>query len=505
MKKGDKPGTVYLVGAGPGDPGATTLRAVECIEQADLILWDYLVSPETVERASPSAELVRLGKPNSGRTLKPHEITKLMIEAASEGRSVARVKSGDASVFGRGADEMDALREAGIPFEVVPGITAGLAVAAYCEIPVTHHADASAVALVTGRERDNKSAIQLDRGLAEFPGTLIFYMGVKRAAEWSRALIDQGKPADTPVAIVRWCSRAEQQTVRCTLATVGEAIEESQMRPPALFVVGPVVDHAPALSWFESRPLFGVTVLVPGSKRTSAKLHKALTAIGANVILAPAIQIAEPEEWAPVDAALERLNEYDWLVFSSANGAHFLLRRLFECGRDIRWLHHVRLAAIGPGTAERLAEYHLRADFVPEEYTAEALAEALAGNARKRRFLLVRASRGRDILADRLRSAGGEITQVVVYASVDVATADPSVTEALKAGEIDWVTVASSATAGSLDRLYGRTLKNARIASISPLTSSALRELGYEPAVEASEHTMQGIADAILRHHESGV
>lgn len=498
MDAPNTPGTVYLVGAGPGDPGAITLRAVECIRTADYILWDYLVNPAIVEHASPSAELVHLGKPKTGRALTPDEITALMLEAAKAGRSVVRLKSGDASIFGRGADEMDALREAGIPFEVIPGITAGLAVAAYCEIPVTHHADASAVALVTGRERDDKTDIQLDKGLAEFPGTLVFYMGVRKAPKWSRSLIEQGKPADTPVAIVQWCSRVQQQTVRCTLGTIAEAIEENGVRPPALFVVGSVVHHAPDTSWFEARPLYGSTVLVPGSTRTSAKLRDRLTSHGANVVLAPAIEITGPEDWTPVDTALDQLSKYGWLVFSSANGVDFLMQRLLDHGADVRRLGNIKLAAIGPGTAERLAEYRLRADLVPETFTAEALAEALSSHARGQHFLLVRASRGREVLADQLRAAGGQVTQIVVYASVDVEEPDTEVAEALARGDIDWVTVASSATAASLDRLYGPSLEKARLASISPLTSAALRELGYAPTAEASLHTMEGIADSIL-------
>jgi uroporphyrinogen III methyltransferase/synthase len=498
------PGTVYLVGAGPGDPGAITLRAVECLQTADLVLWDYLVNPVIVEHASPSAELIRLGKPASGRALTPEEITEAMLEAARAGRSVVRLKSGDASVFGRGADEMEALRNAGIPFEVVPGITAGLAVAAFCEIPVTHFAAASAVALVTGRERDEKTSLQLERGLAEFPGTLVFYMGVRKAPEWSRALIEQGKPSDTPVAIVRWCSRVEQKTVRCSLATVSEAIEEHGVRPPALFVVGPVVGHAPAISWFEGRPLFGTTILVPGTQRTSAKLRGFFTSHGARVILAPAIRIEEPDDWSQVDDALGNLEGYDWLVFSSSNGVDYFMRRLFELGADTRRLGGVKVAAIGPGTAERLSEYHVNADLVPETFTAEALSEALTPHAAGQRFLLARASRGRDVLAERLTDEGAEVTQAVVYTSAGIDDADPQVAEALEKGEIDWVTVASSETARSLNRLYGSSLAKTRLASISPLTSAALRELGYEPAVEAAVHTMQGIADAVLRHHQSG-
>jgi uroporphyrinogen III methyltransferase/synthase len=247
-------GTVYLVGAGPGDPGLITLRAVECLGQADLVLYDYLVNPATLEHAAPTAELVCLGHHSTGRALTPEEIVARMLEGARCGKTVVRLKGGDPSVFGRGGDEIEALRSAGIPFEIVPGITAGLAVAAYCEIPVTHHVDASAVALIAGQERQSKAASHLDYGvLASFPGTLIFYMGVRRAEQWSRALIEHGKPPETPVAIVRWCTRPEQRTVRCTLETVTRVVEDQGVRPPAVFVVGPVVERAPALSWFDSR------------------------------------------------------------------------------------------------------------------------------------------------------------------------------------------------------------------------------------------------------------
>ena len=248
------PGTVYLVGAGPGDPGLLTVRAVECLGRADLVLYDYLVNPAALKHASPSAELACLGGHGMGRSFTPDEINVQMVEGAQQGKTVVRLKGGDPSVFARGADEREALRGAGIPYEIVPGITAGIAAAAYCEIPITHHEDASAVALIAGRERQGKSASCLDyAALANFPGTLIFYMGVKKASQWSLALIEHGKLPETPVAIVSWCTRARQQTVRCTLATVAEVVAEQGISPPSLFVVGKVVDRAPQLSWFAER------------------------------------------------------------------------------------------------------------------------------------------------------------------------------------------------------------------------------------------------------------
>ncbi len=493
------PGMVYLVGAGPGHPGLITLRGIECLRQADVVLYDYLVNPAVVEHAPLSAELVGLGHHKMGRALSPNEITARMLEEARKGRTVVRLKGGDPSVFGRGAEEEEALRAAGIPFEIGPGITAGLAVAAYCEIPITHHEEASAVAMIAGRERDEKGESHLSRGLAEFPGTLIYYMGVRRAAEWSRALIEQGKSPDTPVAIVRWCSRAQQQMVRCTLEAVPEVVETQEIAPPAVFVVGSVVDRAPQVPWFAARPLISARILVTGSPGTAEPLRDGLGALGAEVITRPTIRVTDPPDWAPVDAALDRLDQYDWLVLSSANGVDYLFRRLHDRGGDVRRLGPVKLAAMGSGTAERLARYSLRADLVPEQFVAESLARALVTEAGGRRFLVARTNRGNQMLADELERAGAHVDQIVVYGSADVEEPDPSMVAALSSGEIDWVTVTSSAIARSLVRLYGDALRKARLASIGPLTATTLRELGYEEAAEASPHTTAGLIDAIVR------
>ncbi|MFP4623989.1 MAG: uroporphyrinogen-III C-methyltransferase, partial [Gemmatimonadota bacterium] len=370
-----KPGTVYLVGAGPGHPGLLTLRGVECLKKADLVLYDYLANPSLVEHARPGAELVRLGHHNGGPRLTPNQITAAMVEGALAGRCVVRLKGGDPAIFGRLADETEALRKLDIPYEVVPGITSGLSIAAFAEVPLTHHDDASAVALVTGRERSGKEESNLDyRALAAFPGTLVFYMGVRGVARWSGALIEHGRAPDTPVAIVRWCSRARQQTVRCTLETVTEVVESHNVRPPALFVVGKVVAHSPSLSWFQSRPLFGATVLVAGSAGTSARLREQLAEQGAEVIVQPAIRVVDPPDWSAVDAAVDRIGEYDWLVFSSPNGVEGLVRRVFDQGGDARRLSGPQMVALGSGTADRLEAYHLRPEIVPEIFRPTQLA-----------------------------------------------------------------------------------------------------------------------------------
>jgi uroporphyrinogen III methyltransferase/synthase len=493
------PAMVYLVGAGPGDPGLLTLRAAECLRQADVVLYDYLVNPAVLEHASPGATLVPLGHHKGGRALTPDQITDRMVEHATAGRTVVRLKGGDPSVFGRGGDETAALRAAGVPFEIVPGITTGLATAAYCEIPITHQDDASALALIAARERDDKTTSIVDyTALASFPGTMVFYMGVGRAADWSGALMAHGRSPDTPVAIVRWATRPEQEFVRCTLGTVVDVVSARDIQPPAVFVVGDVVDRAPDRSWFTSRPLFGLRVLVPGSPITAQKLRAHLSTLGADVVLAPVIQITELPDRGAVDGALDRIATYDWLVFSSANGVDALLRRLHQRGDDARRLGTTKLAAIGSGTADRLAVYGLRADLTPEQFVAESLAAALEGHAPGKRILLVRASRGRDVLADALTAAGATVDQVAAYGSVDVEEPDPNVVAALTAGTIDWITITSSSTAQALVRLYGDALRGVRCASIGPIASATLRTLGHAPTAEATPHTTDGLVAAIV-------
>ena len=500
-----KPGQVYLVGAGPGDPGLITLRGVDCLRRADLVLYDCLVNPAILDHVTPSAEVVCLCRRPGQRAMPQEEVNARMIEAARLGRTVVRLKAGDPDLFGRSGEETEALRAAGIPFQTVAGITAALAAASYAEIPITHARHASAVALVTGQESQGKAGRPLDYGLlADFPGTLVFYMGESSAGRWSEALIRRGKPPETPVAIVRRCSWNDQQTVRCTLGAVARVIAEHGLRPPVVIVVGEVVSLAPEVPWFAARPLFGTRVVITRPRDQARQLWERLTELGAQVEIQPAIEISEPADWTPVDDALGELDRYDWLVLSSANGVRYLLDRLLETKGDLRRLAGIRLAAIGPATAEELARYRLRADLVPGQYRAEALSAALAGEASGRTFLVARASRGRDVLAQELRAAGGTVNEIVVYSSTDVERADPNVAAAVSAGEIDWITVTSSAIAKSLVRLFGDELRRTRLASISPITSQVLRDAGYEAAVEATRYTMDGLVEALLAFGQDG-
>lgn len=498
-KRTDSPiGHVYLVGAGPGDPGWITLRGVECLRRADLVLYDYLVNTQILRHAAPTAETICLGQHGSKKLPSQQEINSRMVEAARQGRTVVRLKGGDPAIFAHLYEETSALNAAGIPFEVVPGITAALALGSCLGIPLTQREHASAVALITGHEGEGKTPA-LDYGaLASFPGTLIFYMGVTRASEWTSALLERGKPSATPCAIVRRCSWPDQTALRCTLGEVSRVLAARHVRPPVLVVVGDVLTLEPLTTWFTSRPLFGQRIVVTRPTDQAGDLCDRLLELGAQVMSQPAIRISPPADWRPVDQALAALDQFDWLVFSSANGVRFFLDRLLAGPGDLRCLARLRLATIGPGTSQELARYHLRADFTPDEFQAEALADALAAKAANQRFLLIRASRGREVLAEKLRAASCQVEQVVTYQSSDETVVDPAVQLALGQANVDWITVSSSAIARSLARLLGDQLRTARLVSISPITSATLRELGFEPAAEASEYTMQGMVNAIL-------
>jgi uroporphyrinogen III methyltransferase/synthase len=519
----ESPGKVYLVGAGPGDAGLITWRGVECLRNADAVLYDYLVNPAILRHAPSHAQLICLGrhrqatekndaaaKKNSrDRIWDQAEINAQLVKLAHEGQRVVRLKGGDPVVFGRLAEEAAALEAAGIDYEIVPGITAALAAGSCAGIWITQRDNASAVALVTGHEGDSEHAPPLDyQALAAFPGTLVFYMGVTTAREWTAALLAAGKPAATPAAIIRRCSWPDQTTIRCTLGTVVEQIDTARLRPPVIVIVGDVAGSlsvgekagmmAPA-SWFTRRPLFGKRILLTRPIDRADALWQPLTELGADCLVQPAIEVSPPDDWQPVDAALARLAEFDWLVFSSVNGVQFLLDRLLATGGDVRKLAGIKLAAIGPGTTEELAKYHLRVDGQPAEvYRAEALAELLAKNARGKSFLLARASRGREVLAETLRAAGATVEQIIVYRSTDVAQPDAEIFSALKAGRIDWTTVTSSAIARSLAKMFGEDLRKTKIVSISPVTSATLRELGFPPAAEAKQYSMEGVVSAIF-------
>lgn len=497
-------GRVYLVGAGPGDPELLTLAGARRLREADVVLYDYLANDALLRHASPAAESVCLGRHGAGKLWTQDEINARMIAEARAGRTVVRLKGGDPSVFGRIAEEIAALTSAGVQFEIVPGVTTAVAAGAYAGVTITDRDHASCVALVTGHDRsdDDPSGTADFAKLAAFPGTLVVYMGVTNAPEWSRRLMEAGKPPETPVTIVRRCSLPDQQTVHGTLGELPTILAPKKMRPPLVVVIGDVAGADDEANWFTRRPLFGKTVVNTRPAGQGGAMTQRLEDLGARVIEHPVIEITRPDDLAPLDGAIDRLAEYAWVVFSSRNGVDALLERMHERGRDARSFGAAKLAAIGPATAESLGAWRLCADLVPDEYRAEALAERLSGEAAGKKVLLIRASRGREVLAETLRDAGAEVDQIVAYVSRDVTTADPGVAEEIAAGRIDWITATSSAIARASAKLFreaiGASTNPPRFAAISPLTAAALEETGCGASAIATEYTADGLIDALL-------
>ena len=494
-------GTVYLVGAGPGDPGLLTRRGAELLARADVVVYDHLASPGLLDLAPAGALRICAGKSIGHCTMAQPEINRLLVEHARRGRTVVRLKGGDPYVFGRGAEEAEHLRGEGVPFEVVPGVTAAVGVTAYAGIPLTHRDAASAVAFVTGHADPELGRLDWD-ALARFPGTLVVYMGVTRLEALCAALVRRGKPADTPAALIQSGTLPTQRTVVGTLADLPGKAAALGIGPPALFVVGDVVLRRPDLTWFEDRPLFGARVLVTRPADEAAGAAASLEALGAEVLVAPTVTIAPVEDPTDLDRAIGKLDQFDWLVFTSGNGVRFFLDRLATLGLDLRVLGRLKLAAIGPATAEALARYHLRADLVPGEYRSEALADALAERAAGRRVLLARADRGRTVLKERL-DAVAQVEQVAVYRNADADALPADVAARLSDGSVDWITLTSSAITERLHALMPAAARPRigsmiRLASLSPVTTATAEALGWSVAAEAKVYTWPGLVDAVV-------
>ena len=498
-------GIVYFVGAGPGAPGLLTLRGAECLRRADIVLFDYLVNPELLAHTADSAEKLCLGR--HGRSTKwPQEaINKKLVEEAKLGKIVVRLKGGDPMVFGRAAEEVGTVARENIPFEIVPGVTAALAGAAYSGIPITDRNHASAIAFVTGQENPTKESSAIDYGaLARFPGTLVFYMGITTSQHWTSKLIENGLPADAHVTLLRRCSWPDQQAIHCRLDEVADRVTPySKFPPPAIAIVGTTGERM-IESWFEQLPLFGLTVLVSRPRHQAKEMSDHLRELGARVLLQPALRIEDPRDWQGVDDAILNLDRYDWIVFSSTNAVHQFMKRLDHLDRDIRALGSLKITAVGPHTAAALREYQLKPDLIPEDgYNAESVAALLEPFADGANFLLPRASRGREALENRLREAGGNVQSVVAYEHLDETTANPEVLEELAEGNIDWLVMTSPGIARSLDKLLGKHLSKVKTATISPLTSQAVRALGWQVAAEAETATSEGIVAAIVNEAQA--
>jgi uroporphyrinogen III methyltransferase / synthase len=490
---------VYLVGAGPGDPGLITVKGRRVLEQADAVLFDHLANDALLDLAPPHAERVYVGKKKSAHAFSQEEICAMLIERARRGWNVVRLKGGDPFIFGRGGEEAEALADAGIPFEIVPGVTTPLGIAAYTGVPLTHREHTSAVTFVTGHAVDE---IDWDRvGMSE---TLVLFMGLTTFPQIARELIARGRAADTPAMAVRWATRPDQETLVGTLATLPKLIEEGHMKPPATIIVGEVVRLREKLDWFERLPLFGQRIVVTRARGQAEALSSKLAELGADVIELPTIALAPPVVLPPVSLteAITRLQTYDWLIFTSANGVKFFIEALDRSASDLRLLR-AKICAIGPATRAAIEALHLKVDLIGKQYVAEGLLAAftpydLAGA----RIMLPRAAVARDLLPAELARRGALVDIVEAYRTVaPEGLAERALNIFNAPRKPDWITFTSSSTVQNLVAAVGpELLHGVKAASIGPITSGAARAAGIEVAVEAREYTTDGLVAALLQY-----
>lgn len=499
-------GIVYLIGAGPGDPGLLTLRGAELLGQADVVIYDYL-APEKLLALAPSAEKIYVGKKGPAHALPQEQINALLIEKAKAGKNVARLKGGDPFVFGRGGEEAEALVAAGIQFEIVPGVTAAIGGLAYAGIPVTHRDFNSSFTLVTGHEKE-ETASDIDwNTLAKLP-CIAFYMGAGNLPRITERLLKAGMNPDTPAATVQWAATPRQRTAVATLATINDEVTRADISSPAITIFGKVVSLRHTLNWFESRPLFGQRIVITRSRHQASDLSSKLSILGADVYEAPTIEIAPPDNGSDVDLALDEAAQCDWIIFTSINGVRAVKDRLLATGRDVRTFGDAKIAAIGQPTAAAIFdELALHVDLCPKQFLAENLADELlaADSMSEKRVMLLRADIGRQIVVDRLTAAGALVRDVSVYETRRPQALPPRVLELLQANQIDWITFTSSSTATNFFALFGgnKLSPQTKIASIGPITSQTLRDLGIPITVEARRSDIDGLVEAILSHKDS--
>ncbi len=484
---------VYLVGAGPGDPELITWKGRKALGIADTVLYDHLAPDALLDLAPKRAERVYVGKKKSVRAFAQEEICAMMIERARRGLNVVRLKGGDPFIFGRGGEEIEALAEAGIAYEVIPGVTSPLGIAAYTGVPLTHRDHTKLVTFVTGHD-----AGAIDWSKVGQTETLVIFMGIFFIREIASQIMKYGRDGGTPAMCVRWGTRPDQQTVTGTLATIADRIEEAGIRPPATVILGEVVKLREKLTWFERLPLFGREVIVTRSKEQAPELSEKLRAVGAGAIEFPVIEIQPPADPGPLDRAIENLAAYDWLIFTSVNGVRYFLDRLDASPQDLRSLR-ARVCAIGPATRCAIEALHVKVDVMPEEYVAESLVQVFSQmDLRGKRILIPRAAVARDVIPVQLRALGADVDVVEAYRNAipeRYATCPP---------KADWITFTSSSAVKNYIALAGReSLERIRVASIGPVTSETARSLGVDVGVEARPYTMEGLVAAIV-HAEIG-
>jgi uroporphyrinogen III methyltransferase/synthase len=502
-------GIVYLVGAGPGDPGLLTLRGGELLVTCDAIVYDALANPallalaQVTQRATP-VEMHDVGK-RGGTTdsARQDDINALLVRLGTEGTRVVRLKGGDPLVFGRGSEEAQALAAAGVRFEIVPGVTAGIAAPAYAGIPVTHRGMATSVTFVTGHEDPTKESTQVNwDALAKSGGTIVLYMGVKTLPNIAAALTSGGLSPDTPAAAIQWGTYPRQRTVSATLSSLSAAIAREGLAAPVITVIGDVAALRGEIGWFDRRPLFGKRIVVTRARSQAAALSERLAAAGAEVIEMPATRV-EGTDAAPLRAALEKLNTFDWLIFTSQNGVHIFWETLRAIGRDARSLNGVKIAAVGPSTADALLERGLAVDIAPNRFVAEALLDALRdrGDMKGKRVLYAAAEGARETLQDGLDELGANVQRVTLYRSVPDGVGATELRERLAHGDADLVTFTSASSVHAFVDAVGNELATKiPAASIGPVTTDAAEKVGFDVVIEASRSTIDGLAESIAEH-----
>jgi len=505
----DKTGTVYLIGAGPGDPGLLTIKAKECIETADVVVYDYLASPFLLNYAKSDAQIIYVGKKGGDHTLSQDKINLLLVNKAKQGFDVARLKGGDPFVFGRGGEEAQMLLSHKVPYEVVPGVTSAIAAPAYAGIPITHRDHTSFVSFITGHEDPTKKDTSMQWDVyAKSDATLVFLMGVKNLENIVKNLVKHGKPSETPIALVRWGTTARQKTVTGTLETIVERVKQAKLKSPAIIVIGHVVSLRDELAWFDKRPLFGKRIVITRARAQASDLVSKLSKLGALCIEIPTIQIVPPEDTAPLKKSIENIKDYDWLVFTSVNGVKFFFDVLFDMGHDVRVLGHLKFACIGPVTKEMLKSYSIISDILPKTYRAESVIDAFSTvEIKNKKVLLPRAKQARTILPEELTKMGAQVDDVVAYETRLNSDGKKELISLLEDNEIDAITFTSSSTVSNFmsqlePKNAKKLLKNVVIASIGPITSDTARSLDIEPDIEAKEFTIQGLVNSLLAYYE---
>lgn len=509
----DKKGKIYLVGAGPGDPGLLTIKGRECLSLADVIIYDNLANKVCLQYARDQAELIYVGKKGGCHTMSQDGINSLIVERAHQGRIVVRLKGGDPFIFGRGGEEAQELVMAGVDFEVVPGVTSAIAVPAYAGIPLTHRDYTSTVAFVTGHEdpTKEKTDIKWDK-LATGVGTLVFLMGIGNLSKIAKRLMDHGRSPETPTALIRRGTVAAQRTLVGPLGDIGDLAKKNNVTPPGIIVVGDVVRLREQLDWFETKPLFGKRIVVTRAREQASGFLKSLAQMGAECIEFPTIEVVPPESWDELDSAIKALESYQWLVFTSVNGVKYFLKRLGALGKDIRDLKGLKIGAIGPKTAECWHQLGVRPDLVPGEYRAEAVVKCFRekGVGEGTGILIPRAARAREVLPDELQKMGARVDVVPAYQTVRPAKDTARVKEMLENGDIDIVTFTSSSTVTNFVEMFEaekeqmlKWMEPVVVACIGPITAKTAHENGFSVSISPQEYTVEALTDSIIGYVNS--